>query len=112
MVQFKSLASSAWSGTQKAAGSTVGMIALTFLTLFGVWGFGDYKPPKFFTWLTAEAPFVKYFMQWLMMFVLAYQGLGDKNLLVSFIASTLFFGIFEIVKLIERMFWKDEPAQE
>lgn len=86
--------------------SVIVKIAFTFLTLFGVWGFGDYDPPHFFKWITSELNIVKYFFQWLFMFILAYQGLGSQDLVVSLVASLLFYFIFEIVKFIERKFWK------
>jgi len=80
---------------------------LSFLTLFGAWG-GFPTPPKFFTWLTANVPFLRYFFQWLMLFVLVYQGGSGQKAMLAAVTSTVFFFLFEFVKWIERKFWADE----
>ncbi len=81
--------------------------ALSFLTLFGAWG-GFPVPPKFFTWLTANVPFLRYFFQWLMLFVLVYQGGSGQKALLAAVTSSVFFIVFEIVKGIENRFWPGE----
>lgn len=83
-------------------------IFMSFLTLFGVWGFGTYTPPKFYLWMTGNIPMFSQFMQWLMMVVLCYQGLGSQDLTISIIATTIFFFVFEGVKLLEKKYWKED----
>lgn len=80
--------------------------ALSFLTLFGAWG-GFPTPPKFFTWLTANVPGLRYVFQWLMLFVLVYQGGSGQDLILALVTSIAFFVLFEIVKMIERAFWTE-----
>lgn len=77
---------------------------LAFLTLFGAWG-GFPAPPKFFVWLTTKVPFLRYFFQWLMLFVLVYQGGASQQAILAVVTSLAFFLIFELVKWIENRYW-------
>ena len=81
---------------------SAGKFLLPMATLLGAWG-GFPDPPRSFVWLTKTLPYGKYFFNWLMIFILVFQGGGGKDPKLSFLASGIFFAFVQLIRYIENL---------
>jgi ABC-type branched-subunit amino acid transport system permease subunit len=81
--------------TLRLGGVNMWTIVLVSATILGAFG-GFPKPPKVFTNLTQYS-----LVQWLLVFVLAYQGGSGQNVGLALMATLLTFVLYQVLKYFE-----------